>query len=244
MTYVRVSANRGLYKDRGQRSRLLRRISTQPKLGVQACHCASTLDGCSWQSLRYAQGSALQQKSVSYLVFESMAAWLQVTEEVRTMFQYIQDADLWQWRLPDSRAFSAGAPVRRDPVPSSEAACQASHASALPAALSGTGLACLGPLSSHVITSAAVCRDVLPLDGAVLQPARMLISSRAGSVQHISCVHTRAKRAAGGLTTEACRSRCIAARVRCGKSPSIFDTLLGLRIPQLVDQVCYDAGLP
>jgi len=29
-----------------------------------------------------------------------------------------------------------------------------------------------------------------------------------------------------------------------GKSPSIFNTLLGLRIPQLVDQVCYDAGLP
>ena len=101
-----------------------------------------------------------------------------------------------------------------------------------------------GMLGAPVITSAAVCRDVLPLDGAVLQPARMLISSRAGSVQHISCVHTRAKRAAGGLTTEACRSRCIAARVRCGKSPSIFDTLLGLRIPQLVDQVCYDAGLP
>jgi hypothetical protein len=29
-----------------------------------------------------------------------------------------------------------------------------------------------------------------------------------------------------------------------GKFPGIFDTLLGLRIPQLVDQVCYETGPP
>jgi hypothetical protein len=108
--------------------------------------------------------------------------------------------------------------MRHAQVASSKAACQASHSSALPAAHSAERRACLGPLSpqAHACSSlcnAAVCRDVQLLGEAVLR----LVSSLARSVQHISCVHARAKRAAGGLTTEACRSRCIAARVRCGQ---------------------------
>jgi hypothetical protein len=32
-----------------------------------------------------------------------------LTEEQQELFKYIEDADLWRWRLPDSEAFTAGA---------------------------------------------------------------------------------------------------------------------------------------
>lgn len=31
-----------------------------------------------------------------------------LTDEQRQMFLYIEDADLWRWKLPDSRKFHAG----------------------------------------------------------------------------------------------------------------------------------------
>ncbi|KAL3159526.1 hypothetical protein ABBQ38_009941 [Trebouxia sp. C0009 RCD-2024] len=33
---------------------------------------------------------------------------LQVSQELRRIFEYIEDADLWRWKLPDSKAFHAG----------------------------------------------------------------------------------------------------------------------------------------
>lgn len=33
---------------------------------------------------------------------------VQVTQDQRRLFEYIEDADLWRWRLPDSKAFHAG----------------------------------------------------------------------------------------------------------------------------------------
>ena len=31
-----------------------------------------------------------------------------VFERVRRLFEYIEDADLWRWHLPNSKAFSSG----------------------------------------------------------------------------------------------------------------------------------------
>ena len=33
---------------------------------------------------------------------------LQVSKDVQTLFQYIEDADLWRWKLPNSKQFHAG----------------------------------------------------------------------------------------------------------------------------------------
>lgn len=33
---------------------------------------------------------------------------VQITQEQRRIFEYVEDADLWRWKLPDSQAFHAG----------------------------------------------------------------------------------------------------------------------------------------
>ena len=33
---------------------------------------------------------------------------LQVSQELQTLFQYIEDADLWRWKLPHSKECHAG----------------------------------------------------------------------------------------------------------------------------------------
>ena len=38
------------------------------------------------------------------------SAHVQVTEAQRRMIDWVQDADLWAWRLVDSRAFHSGFP--------------------------------------------------------------------------------------------------------------------------------------
>lgn len=33
---------------------------------------------------------------------------MQISTDQRTIFDYIEDADLWKWKLPDNKAFHAG----------------------------------------------------------------------------------------------------------------------------------------
>ncbi len=33
---------------------------------------------------------------------------IQVSQDLQRLFDYIEDADLWKWKLPDSKAFHAG----------------------------------------------------------------------------------------------------------------------------------------
>lgn len=33
---------------------------------------------------------------------------MQISAQLRTLFRYIEDADLWRWQLPESRQFHAG----------------------------------------------------------------------------------------------------------------------------------------
>lgn len=44
----------------------------------------------------------------SYDYFEPQG----LTAEQQQLFKYIEDADLWRWQLPDSKAFTAGALAR------------------------------------------------------------------------------------------------------------------------------------
>ena len=36
---------------------------------------------------------------------------VQITQDQQQIFEYIEDADLWRWKLPDSKAFHAGLPL-------------------------------------------------------------------------------------------------------------------------------------